>query len=90
MLSGGGAVALGSTRTESEAAVVVASESVTVAWNANVPVWSVVPERTPVLDASENPPGRAPEEIAQEYGGAPPVAASETLYGFSAVTDAKV
>jgi hypothetical protein len=80
----------GSTRTESEPAAVVACESVTVAWNANVPVWSVVPARTPVLDASENPSGREPEEIAQEYGGTPPVAASEILYGLSAVADAKV
>lgn len=43
-----------------------------------------------MLVASENPLGRAPEETCQEYGGTPPVAASETLYAVSAVTEDNV
>jgi hypothetical protein len=81
--SGGGVFA--STRSESEAFTMECCESVTVAWNMKIPIWSVVPERIPVSVASDNPLGRVPEETCQEYGRTPPVATNEALYSVSAV-----
>jgi hypothetical protein len=90
MLSGSGGGVFASTRSDSEAVATDCCESVTVAWNVKVPVWSVVPERIPVLVASENSLGRAPEETCQEYGGTPPVATNETLYAVCSVADDSV
>jgi hypothetical protein len=64
MLSGLVAVSLG------------VEESLTFAVKVDVPVPVGVPEITPVLAASRNPVGSAPEEIDQLYGSFPPVAIS--------------
>ena len=90
MLRGSGGGVSASTRSESEAFATESCESVTVAWNVKVPVWSVVPERIPVLVPSDNPLGRAPEETCQEYGRTPPDATNERLYAVSAVADDNV
>jgi len=74
-----GATGVAVTATLSDFVAVIELASVTRTVNVLVPIPVGVPEIAPVLGASANPAGSAPDTMDQVYGVVPPVAASVVL-----------